>query len=93
MIDEADRNGDGQVDEEEFMRIMKYVSDAARKGGEAAHAPLCSTGPAPGSAHRHSPCAGRMSTHPVRKRCCPAGSGAPDRPMQPSLDRRKTSLF
>lgn len=26
MIDEADRNGDGQIDEEEFFRIMKKTS-------------------------------------------------------------------
>lgn len=26
MIDEADRNGDGQIDEEEFYRIMKKTS-------------------------------------------------------------------
>jgi centrin-1 len=26
MIDEADRNGDGEVDEEEFYRIMKKTS-------------------------------------------------------------------
>jgi hypothetical protein len=26
MIEEADRNGDGQIDEEEFYRIMKKTS-------------------------------------------------------------------
>ena len=26
MIDEADRDGDGEVNEEEFMRIMKKTS-------------------------------------------------------------------
>lgn len=26
MIDEADRNGDGEIDEEEFYRIMKKTS-------------------------------------------------------------------
>ena len=26
MIDEADRNGDGEIDESEFLRIMKKTS-------------------------------------------------------------------
>jgi len=26
MIDEADRNGDGEIDEEEFVRIMKKTN-------------------------------------------------------------------
>ena len=36
MIDEADRDGDGEIGEEEFMRIMKVIASAA---GERAWAP------------------------------------------------------
>jgi hypothetical protein len=34
MIDEADRDGDGEISEEEFMRIMKKTNLFWRSGDE-----------------------------------------------------------